>query len=96
MKPFVKEILVTADQINQICQNLGARITNDYKNKKLVLIGLLKGCNPFLSDLAKCINLNLEIHYLKVKRDEKISFSYRSFAVFTAQLFTDIEGYRMV
>lgn len=64
----IKKILLTKDDINQICQNLGEKITKDYqKNSNLLLVGLLKGCNPFMSNLMRYINLPIEIAYMDVK-----------------------------
>ncbi|MDL2292750.1 hypoxanthine phosphoribosyltransferase [Acholeplasma sp. OttesenSCG-928-E16] len=61
----IEKVLLSEKEIQEICCNLGSRITDDYKDKSLILIGLLKGCNPFLSDLSKRINLPLEIYYMK-------------------------------
>ncbi len=62
----VSEILVSEKDIQTICENLGNQITNDYKDKKPLLVGLLKGCVPFLADLAKKIELPVEIAYMSV------------------------------
>lgn len=66
MHDIIEEILISEQQIIERCKSLGKQITNDYQNKDLVLLGLLKGCNPFLSDLAKYIELPLEIQYMVV------------------------------
>src|SRR5690554_196046 len=63
---ILEEILISETEINNACKTLGKTITNDYKDKDLVLIGLLKGCIPFLSDLAKYIELPAEIQYMVV------------------------------
>lgn len=66
MKEILKKILITAEEIDQACKELGANITKDYQGKKVVLIGLLKGCIPFIGDLAKYIDLDLEVQYMVV------------------------------
>ncbi len=38
----IEEILVSKEEIETICKSLGNKITNDYKHKKPLLIGLLK------------------------------------------------------
>jgi len=63
MNNMIEEILISEEEILNTCKILGKQITNDYKGKDLILVGLLKGCIPFLSDLAKHIDLPLEIHY---------------------------------
>lgn len=67
MHKDVEEILVDENQITQICKTLGKQITEDYKNKEnIVLLGLLKGCIPFLADIMKEIKLPLEIEFMDV------------------------------
>jgi hypoxanthine phosphoribosyltransferase/bifunctional protein TilS/HprT len=66
MKHDIDEILVTQEQIHAVCKSLGAQITKDYANKKPLLLGLLKGCIPFMTDLAKHIDLYVDIDYLSV------------------------------
>lgn len=62
----VLKVLVSEDEIVKKCQELGEIITKDYQNKDLLLLGLLKGCNPFMADLAKYINLPIELAYMVV------------------------------
>lgn len=64
MHKDIKEVLVDEKEIASICERLGAQITKDYTNKKPILIGLLKGCHPFMADLSKKIDLYLEIDYM--------------------------------
>lgn len=66
MQLDIDEILVTQEQINDVCKFLGAQITKDYANKKPLLLGLLKGCIPFMTDLAKHIHLYVDMDYLSV------------------------------
>ena len=62
----IAEILVSEKQIKDICKTLGKQITIDYQDKKPILVGLLKGCVPFLSDLSRQIDLNFDIAYMSV------------------------------
>lgn len=66
MKHDIEEILVSETDIRAICEHLGAQITHDYQDKKPLLIGLLKGCIPFMSDLVKYIDLYVDMEYLSV------------------------------
>lgn len=58
--------LLTADQIAQRISELGAQITADYQGQELILLGVLKGCHPYLSDLARSIDLPMQIDYVQV------------------------------
>lgn len=66
MRNDIKKILLTEQEIASICKSMGKQLTNDYKGTKLVVIGLLKGCNPFMADLVRQIDLPLEIYYMSV------------------------------
>ena len=66
MKNDILKVLVTEDEIKQICKKLGKQITKDYQGKELVIVGLLKGCNPFMADLIREIDLFLKVDYLSV------------------------------
>ena len=67
LKDFEK-ILVSEDEIRSICDDIAAKITEDYGNsrKRLVLICILKGSVMFCSELMKKIKLPVEIEFMKV------------------------------
>jgi hypoxanthine phosphoribosyltransferase len=62
----IEEILISQEQIQEKCQELGESLTRDYTDKNPVLIGLLKGCVPFMAELIKHIDTNLEIDFMDV------------------------------
>lgn len=66
MHQDIKKILVSEEEIAKKCKELGERISIDYKDKNLVVIGLLKGCNPFISDLIRHISVPVRIDYMSV------------------------------
>ncbi len=72
MHKDVKKILVTEEEIEQRCKELGAQITQDYKelNEIPILIALLKGSVPFLAKLMKYIELDVEIDFMDVSSYE--------------------------
>ena len=59
MDHLIKEILVEEEAIRKKVAELGAKITEDYKGKDLVLVGILKGAVIFMSDLARNIKMPL-------------------------------------
>lgn len=63
----LKKILVTEAEIKQIVKRVSSAITKDYKDKELVIIGILKGGAPFMMDLIKEINLPLIIDFIRVE-----------------------------
>jgi len=66
MNKDIKEILIDEDILQAKVKELGAKITEDYKGKDLLLICVLKGAVVFVSDLMKRIDLPLEIDFMAV------------------------------
>ncbi len=62
----VKEVLLSAEQIEQKCKELGEIITRDYKGKNLILVTVLKGAVVFLADLMRYIDTPAEIDFMIV------------------------------
>lgn len=61
-QPF--EVLLDQEQIARRIRELGQQITNDYAGQTPVLIGILKGCVVFLSDLMRSIQLPVELEFV--------------------------------
>lgn len=66
MRDNIKKILLSEQEIATICQDMGKQLTKDYAGTDLIVIGLLKGCNPFLADLVRHMDIPLEIQYMSV------------------------------
>lgn len=62
----ISEILITPSQIQARVKELGREITNDYKGRDVVLVGILKGCFVFISDLVKNIDLDMAIDFMMI------------------------------
>lgn len=60
------DCILHKEEIDRITSSLGNQITRDYRNKDLVLVGVLKGAFVFLSDLARKIDLPLVIDFIQV------------------------------
>lgn len=60
MHKDVEEILVSHDEIIRRCEELGKQISDDYNkaNKVPLLVALLKGSIPFLSELMQHIDID--------------------------------------
>lgn len=65
--PLCKKIILTSLQIDVALTKLASRINKTYSHCESVLgIGILRGCLPFMSDLAKKLIFPLQIEYLQV------------------------------
>ena len=64
----VKKVLFSAGEITERCKVLGKQITEDYaaRGEVPLLVALLKGSIPFLSELMKYIDLPVEIDFMDV------------------------------
>ena len=59
------EILFDAEAIEAVVAGLAERISQDYRGKDLVLVGVLKAAVPFLADLARALTIPAEIDFLE-------------------------------
>ncbi len=66
MAKILGEILIHQEEISQICRDLGQRITRDYAGKQVFLIGVLKGAFVFMADLARNIDLPVDVDFISV------------------------------
>jgi hypoxanthine phosphoribosyltransferase len=66
MMPDVKEVLITSDQIEAKVREIGARITEDYKGEKPLLVGVLRGAVVIMSDLMRNIDLQCELDFMDI------------------------------
>ncbi|HMS41337.1 MAG TPA: phosphoribosyltransferase family protein, partial [Pyrinomonadaceae bacterium] len=73
------ETMYSADEISARVAELGKQITQDYADKDLVLIGVLKGSCIFMADLMREIDLKLSIDFMAVS-------SYKSGTVSTGDV----------
>jgi len=64
MHEDIAEILITEEDIRERTQELGARISEDYAGKDLMLICVLKGGFMFLSDLLRAISVPLSVDFM--------------------------------
>ena len=69
-KETIKKVLINQEEIQQRCMELGAEITRDYKGKKPLVVALLRGSVPFLAELIKNIDLNLQYDFMDVSSYE--------------------------
>ena len=60
------KVLISEEQIQKRIKELGAQITKDYEDKKLLLVGILNGCVYFMTDLSREIDKLLQIDFMVV------------------------------
>ena len=58
-------IMYTEEEIDNRIRELGAQITKEYEGKEITMICILKGAAPFACELAKRIDLPVEMDYMR-------------------------------
>ena len=71
MHKDVDRILISEEEIVAKSKELGRLISDEYKDKKApILVALLKGSVPFLAELIKHIDLDIEFDFMDVSSYE--------------------------
>ena len=66
MDKDIQKILVSEDELRAKVKELGEILSQEYKDKNPLIIGVLKGALPFMADLIKEMNMYLEIDFMDV------------------------------
>lgn len=65
-KSDISKVLLSEDEIKEIVQKLGKQISEDYKDKNLLLVSVLKGSVMFMADLMRAIDIHCKIDFMAV------------------------------
>jgi len=60
------KILIRQDAIYDAIDRMAEEIRRDYRGKNPLLIGILKGSFIFMADLVRCIDINLEVDFVRL------------------------------
>ncbi len=75
MKDPIKEILLTEEEIDKRVDQLAKEISEEYRGKDLLVVGILKGAVIFLSDLVKRLEFPVMLDFMAVSSYGKSSVS---------------------
>lgn len=62
----IGKVLVTEEQIRRKLAEMGAAITEDYRGRDLLMVGILKGAFIVMADLARHVELPVEFDFMAV------------------------------
>lgn len=65
-KNLLKKELIKKEEIEAKVKEIASRISEDYRDKNPVFVGILKGAFVFLADLVRNLNIPLEIDFMAV------------------------------
>lgn len=66
MQNDIGRVLLSEAEIAAKVKELGDKLTEEYRGKELLVVGILKGSNVFMSDLIRQINIPLKIDFMMV------------------------------
>ena len=66
LRADVAEVLVSEEQIQAKVAELGQQLTQDYAERSLTLVSVLKGSLPFMADLMRAIHVPVTIDLMEV------------------------------
>ena len=66
MKNEIKKVLYSEKELSEVVSALGAQISEDYKDRNLLMVSVLKGSIMFMSDLMRAITIPCEIDFMAV------------------------------
>jgi hypoxanthine phosphoribosyltransferase len=64
----VREILITAEQIEARIMEMGKAISRDYEGCNPLLVGVLKGVVPFMAALLPAITIPMEVDFMAISK----------------------------
>lgn len=66
MREDIKKILLDEEKISKKIKEIGKNISEDYKGKELILIGVLKGSVMYMAELMKQIDIPCTMDFMSV------------------------------
>ncbi|MEG1996179.1 MAG: hypoxanthine phosphoribosyltransferase [Oscillospiraceae bacterium] len=66
MERDILKVLISEEELKGKVKELGRKISEDYKDKKLLIVSVLKGSIVFMADLMRAIDIDYEIDFLSV------------------------------
>jgi hypoxanthine phosphoribosyltransferase len=66
LAPGIREVLFTAEEIEQRVTELGARLSDDYAGLNPLLVGVLRGVYIFMADLHRAMTIPAEVDFMAV------------------------------
>lgn len=60
----IEKVLFTKEVLQKRVEELGRQITNDLQGEEVVVIGVLKGCVVFLSDIFRNLDMKCDLDFM--------------------------------
>ena len=66
MRQDIERILYSEQQLRERIAELGAQITEDFRGKDPIFVGVLKGCFMFMADLLRSVDIYCTMDFMAV------------------------------
>lgn len=90
MHPDIQEVLVTEEQLQKRIEELGRELTQQYKDKNPVIVGVLKGVVVFFADMVRKIQVPCQFDFMWISSYEGTESTGQM--VVKKDISTDIRG----
>ncbi|KAB2328832.1 hypoxanthine phosphoribosyltransferase [Cytobacillus depressus] len=91
MRNDIEKVLISEEEIQAKTKSLAAELTEEYKDRFPLAVGILKGAMPFMGDLLKHIDTYLEMDFMDVSSYGKSTVSSGEVKI-VKDLDTSVEG----
>lgn len=66
MENDIQSVLISEKEIQERVARIGAQISEDFKDKDPIFVGVLKGCFIFMADLMRYVKINCSMDFMAV------------------------------
>ena len=66
MNNDIESVLISEEELEAHVAEIGRRITEDFKDKDPIFVGVLKGCFIFMADLMRHVDINCSMDFMAV------------------------------
>ena len=94
MRNDIERVLLSEEEIQAKVREIGAKITEDFRGKDPLFVGVLKGCFIFMADLIRNVDLHCTMDFMAVS--SYAGTSSTGAVKITKDLNQDIEGRHVI
>ena len=91
----VKSVLISEEEIKEAIKKVGKEISEKYKGKKLLVVGILKGSFVFVADLVREITIPCEVDFMAASSYGSSTVSSGEVNI-TRDIAADLSGYNII
>lgn len=63
-KETIGTVMITQEEITAKAKEIGRRITEEFQDQEIVMVGILRGAVLWMADIMKCVELTMTIDFM--------------------------------